>query len=147
MAMPPAARISAMVAANLTVIEGRTVIDLARLWTAWSVIERDLVAEAAQVADREAGTGQLAPQARDVELDRVEADLLVVEREQLFEDALLRHHAAAAPHQDLQHAELAARELQRRPGEAGGAAGGIEHDVAVLDESTALAAAAADQGA
>src|SRR6185295_1835541 len=141
MAMPPAARISAMVAAS------RTVIEVARPWRACSVIERDLVAEAAQVADREAGAGELAPQAGDVELHGVEADLLVVEREQLFEDALLRHHAAAAPHQDLQHAELAARELERRAGDAGGTPGGIERHVAILDDAAPLAAAAADQGA
>src|SRR5688572_2464890 len=141
MAMPPAARMSAMVAAR------RTVIDVARTWIAWSVIERDLVAEAAQVADRQAGARELAPQPGDVELDCVEADLLVVEREQLFEDALLRHHAAAAPHQDLQHAELAARELQRHAGDAGGAAGGVERHIAVFDHAAALAAAAADQGA
>src|SRR6185436_6330634 len=116
MAMPSAARISAMVAAS------RTVIEVARPWRACSVIERDLVAKAAKVADREAGA-------------------LVVEREQLFEDALLRHHAAAAPHQDLQHAELAARELERRAGDAGGAAGGIERYLAVFDDSAALAAA------
>src|SRR5687767_7259584 len=127
--MPPAARINAMVAANRTVIEGRPAID--GLCIACSVIERDLVAEAAQVADREARSRQLAPQARDVELDRIQAHLVVVEREQLLEDSLLRHHAAAAPHQDLQHAELAARQLERRPGDAGGAPGGIERDLAV----------------
>src|SRR5688572_28910243 len=143
--MPPAARINAMVTANRTVMEGRPAID--GVCIACSVIERDLVAEAAQVADRKARSRQLAPQARDVELDRVQSHLLVVEREQLFEDAFLRHDAAATPHQDLQHAELAARELEWRAGDAGGAAGGIERHFAVVDDSAALAAAAADQGA
>src|SRR6185312_5389647 len=115
MATPPAARISAIVAARRTVIEGRTVMEVAR-----SVIQGDLVAEAAQIPDQQAGAGQLAPEARDVQLDRVQADLLVVEREQLLEDALLRHDPAAIEHQDFQHAELPAGQLERRSRDACG---------------------------
>src|SRR5213593_3130180 len=112
MATPPAARIRAMVAASRTEIEPVGSVTPGAVIPG-SVIQRDLVAKAAQVPDREAGAAQFAPEARDVELDGVQADFLAVEGEQLLEDALLRHHPATIEHQDFQHAELPARELQR----------------------------------
>src|SRR5262245_36360312 len=136
MATPPAARISAIVAAKRAAMEraglvASEVCGVASVVTV-SVVQRDLVAEAAQIPDHQPGAGQLAPQPRDVELDRIDADFLLVEREQLVEDPLLRHDAAAVQHQDLQHAELAAGELQRNTIDAGDPPSRVEQELAVF---------------
>src|SRR5690242_2279061 len=132
MAMPPAARISAMVAARRTVMERVRSVMLAEF-------QGDLITEPAQVPDHQAGASQLAPQTRDVELDRIDADFLMAEGEQLLEDALLRHDAAAVEHQDLQHAELPPGQLHRRAGDAGRPPGGIKRQLAVFDHPAAFA--------
>src|SRR5690348_2473727 len=103
---------------------------LRRVTLAWVIDLVEQIPHAAHGADVDAEGLELLAHSVHVDLDRVAADV-VAETEQVVDHLLLAHHATLPREQQLDHRELARRELDRLLVVEEPARGGVEAQLPV----------------